>query len=334
MKQLRIFAIYVMVFCVCTVYAQTEVTDSVTTYEESDTYVGNDDESSASADDESFSSDAKTPADKPNVSAHRLPSNSKDNLDPEMLNEILRYFHKAAQDNQNLAPQKDYSKIYVPIEGKRKFWRRHHLDQRLELSVMAGKDGDNDDYVAKDDDESERMENSKKSMFNYGLNVGYSLVFIPGHEEGNQLRLNRYGFAYSAGLIASYDKNDDYGVTCDFLLKLGIETGYGHNMGLGFDILLGTGKSAGDYVVLYKDNDDVEMLTQPFTKWCFKRGAQFWVRTGMLGSALKNTDIRIFARYVYSKEPAEDVLSDDESIEFSVWQEESWQFGLTFCYTF
>jgi len=118
------------------------------------------------------------------------------------------------------------------------------------------------------------------------------------------------------------------------MLKLGIETGYGHNMGIGFDILLGTGKSAGDYVIYYNDDGEIESLSQPFTKWCFKRGAQFWVRTGMLGTALKNTDIRLFARYVYSQEPDPDPDIAESPGIFTVWQEESWQFGLTFCYTF
>lgn len=233
-----------------------------------------------------------------------------------------------------IAAQRDTTPIItrVPLTGRHKFARHNYITQRLEISLIGGKDGDLDEgrtggtTIGGDDDDQQNDED-----VNFGLNVGYSVVIVPGRINGDMLELNKLGWGYSFGIIASFDHQKDYGTTCDFLAKIGIEAGNGHKMGIGFDALIGTGKTAGDYIVMSKvDNDYFDF---PYTSWCFKYGAQLWVRSSLLHASIENTDIRLFARYVYSKNP-EDEMELIQSGIIPEWKEESWSFGLTFCYNF
>ncbi len=260
---------------------------------------------------------------------------------------MVGHFNSLALANQASSTD-DYKNILFPVEGKSKFMQKHHVTQRLEISMIVGKDkNENIEEDASSDfqDNSDGVDNLSKyeNKTNFGLNIGYSLVFVPGHIEGDQLRLNKFGFGYSAGLVASFDKQDYYGVTCDFLLKLGVETGNGHQMGIGIDALVGTGKSCGN--LYYSGLDDssgnnepadesvYEDWAEPYTAWCFKYGAQLWVRSNLLRTSLSNTDIRLFARYVYSVNPNNINELEKYGID-DVWSGESWQFGITFCYSF
>lgn len=226
----------------------------------------------------------------------------------------------------------------VPITGKSRFMKRHYLTQRLEISMMGGNDKDSQT----DDTFSDELRDtpSDDNPINFGLNIGYSLVFCPGHIEGDQLRLNRLGFAYSVGAIAQFDRQDRYGTTCDLMAKIGIETGFSHKMGVGIDLLVGTGKTSGelslyDPTALYGDAELPENLetNTPYTDWCFKYGMQIWVRSGLLHTMLKGTDVRLFARYVRSVDPNKGTDFSNMGM-MSVWNEESWQFGVTFYYQF
>lgn len=266
-------------------------------------------------------------------SEHRFADSATELEAMEVLWQKFSEYDAEAQNEERILTE-------VPVMGKTKFTRRHYITQRLEISVIGGTDiKDGEGSSVKNDYDSPEDGDKSKPGFNWGLNFGYSLVFAPGRVEGNKLYLNRFGIAYSTGLIASFDKQDKYGTTCDFLLKLGIEAGHGHPMGIGFDLLVGTGKSAGEYNFTLEDNEaapnnnEPEEMNVPYTMWCFKYGAQLWLRSNLLRAKVKNTDVRLFARYVYSKNPEnEDELFRDGI--FCDWHEEGWSFGMTFCYTF
>ena len=275
--------------------------------------------------------DAETPAAKPK---HKKVAQTRDNM--EELKALLREFNKNALAESQLE-QPDYDNMYVPIHGRTKFTRRNYITQRLEISILGGSDKAED---PDDSDMSEYRDDVKTGdtddnhSFNMGLNVGYSLVFVPGHIEGDQLKLNSFGFGYTLGFIASIDKQDKYGATCDLLAKIGLETGNGHAMGIGVDFLVGTGNSAvtlvfdgGEYGEDYNDYD---------TRWCLKYGFQLWVRSNLLHANIKNADIRLFTRYVTSKDPTDDndFVVEGQELGYYLWSPDSWQFGLTFCYNF
>lgn len=253
----------------------------------------------------------------------------------EDMTRLWKEFQKYAMEsvNDSIAPLDE-----VPVFGRSKFSRRHYITQRLEISIIGGSDNDSEEgtglHSAYKSDEDVDDAKSAGTNFNYGLNVGYSLVFVPGRIEGETLKLNRLGLGYSLGLVASFDRQDYYGTTCDFLGKLGVEAGNGHKMGIGLDFLIGTGKTAGEYSFSIQDEDgSTEDVDLPYTSWCLKYGAQLWVRSSMLNVSIKNADVRLFARYVYSKNPE----NEDELLNQGIicnWIEESWSFGLTFCYNF
>ena len=214
--------------------------------------------------------------------------------------------------------------IYVPIKGKTKFTRRNHNDPDLPESTSNGKDIDEDQL---------------DSPTGVGLNFGYSLIFVPGRIENDQLKLNRLGFAYNVGLVASFSKQEKYGTTCNFLLKSGIETGNGHAMGIGFDVLGGYGKSTGDtYLTVYNTNDtDEDDLANPFTEWCWQYGVQLWLRCNLLKTGLKNSEILAFARCVRSVQPNDipDTYQVSDSWQFdNYWKDETWSFGIIIRYRF
>lgn len=258
---------------------------------------------------------------------------TRDNM--EELKALLREFNKNALAEEQLE-QPDYNNMYVPIKGRTKFTRRQSISQRLEISALGGMDNDEDPGGSYGmEDYREDIKNGDKDdshSFNIGLNIGYSLVFVPGHIEGNRLKLNSFGWGYSLGFIASVDKQDKYGTTCDLLTKIGMETGNGHAMGIGLDFLFGSGISA---ATICFDNNDIDM-TDYDTRWCWKYGFQLWVRSNMLHANIKNADIRLFARYVFSIDPTndDDFIVDGKEYGYYLWSPDSWQFGLTFCYNF
>jgi len=252
----------------------------------------------------------------------------------EDLKQLLLEFNSKALEEQQLE-KPDYSKIYKPLFG-RGFFRRHHIAQRIEISVLGGTDKPEDSDDLQDfKNDAQSGNGDDGNSVNMGLNVGYSLVLVPGTIEEDQLRLNRFGFAYSLGFIASMDRQDKYGTTCDLLVKLGLETGNEHAMGIGIDGLFGTGSASVTTCVPFTAD---YTYTEHGVDWCLKYGFQIWVRSNLLHANIKNVDVRLFARYVYSKDP-----TNDQDLDFNqdgvpsgyyVWNPESWQFGLTFCYEF
>lgn len=117
--------------------------------------------------------------------------------------------------------------------------------QAIEISTIAGKDRDQDAdggedeaaaYNAGKDGSNDAELPDVASSLNLGMNIGYSLIFTPGKVRDNQWTPNTFGFSYSTGFIASFDRQDDYDVTCDFLWKLGVETGTGHVFSIGIDL--------------------------------------------------------------------------------------------------
>jgi hypothetical protein len=261
---------------------------------------------------------------------------SKDNL--EEMASLLRQFNAIAMANQQ--EKTDYSKIYFPVEGKNKFMRRHHVVQQMALSLMGGGDNDSDEDDGSpvsnlsDEDYSDQQEKYDGKP-NFGFSVDLSFLFIPGVIEGDNLRINKFGAGYSLGLVAAFDKQEHYGVSCDFLLKLGAETGYAHKMGIGMDLLFGTGKSGGmSYDVPDNLKDDDDIYAESYSSWCLKYGTQLWVRSSLLSSGINNTNVRLFIRYVYSKNPNPETERYEGGTTINNWMEESWQVGLQLCYEF
>lgn len=256
-------------------------------------------------------------------------------MSKEDMAKLWKAFQSYAMESQNDTTP-DLSE--VPVYGKTKFMRRNYISQRLEISIIGGTDNDLEDsdglkssYKTSDDVDDAK---DGKSYFNYGLNIGYSVVIVPGKVNGDMLKLNRFGLGYSFGLVASFDRQEHYGTTCDVLAKIGAEAGNGHKLGIGVDFLVGGGKTAGEYEFdVEDDKGNVENEVLPYTSWCFKYGAQLWVRSKLLSVSLKDTDVRLFARYVYSVNPEDEDALAKSGIACN-WMEESWSFGLTFCYTF
>lgn len=251
--------------------------------------------------------------------------------------ELVRTFHqyaKAAQ-NEEITPME-------PIKHIRKDWfsRHFHAHQRMELSFTGGSDNDKEDSSElqenydNTDDEREAVEG--KNQFNSGLSAGYTYGLLVGRsDENNTFTPSKFGFSINTGFIFSYDSQKRYGTTFDLLWKLGLESGYNHPLGIEVDFLLGTGKSCGDYTFTLKDDENgkTEDMDIPYTDWCLKYGAQLSLRSNILSTQIKNTDIRLFVRYVYSKNPQNDAELDELGID-NFWQEESWTFGITLCYSF
>ena len=233
--------------------------------------------------------------------------------------------------NQLLLSQEDTVKIpediYVPIKGKNKFTRRNHIYQTLDVSPTISTD--------KNTELPESTSNGKEIDEDQ---LDSPTVFVPGRIENDQLKLNRMGFAYNVGLVASFSRQEKYGTTCNFLLKTGIETGNGHMMGIGFDLLGGYGKSTGDtYLIVYDKNTDEDDLASPYTEWCWQYGAQLWMRCNFLQPVMKNTEMLVFARCVKSKRPGDlndtEFVSDTWSYD-NYWKDESWSFGIIIRYKF
>lgn len=211
---------------------------------------------------------------------------------------------------------------------------KFRITQSVSLAILYGNDSDKENetnYEAPADgvnlgDVADNIDT--KIGANLGTNIEYSLKFIPGKLSNGIFHDNPFGFAFDFGLILAADKQSQYGFTFDGLLKVGIETGYDHSMGLGFDFLFGTGKSPG-FIYFFDDATNSEPI--PYTEWCLKNGFQFWVRSGLIKQLLPNSTTSIFVRYVYSQEP-KDAISDENVFLF--WQEEALQIGLLINFKF
>lgn len=289
---------------------------------------------SAAQNDEVEEVDAPTVVTKP--SGNVKPVAGEKELEAQLI-EVSKLISKLKQItlNDTSAESSIPESIYKPIHGKGKFWHRHYVYQTLDISptVTSDRDPNQPDYTSTgqevDDDQVD-------SSLGLGMNFGYSLLFVPGREENGMLRLNRMGFAYNVGLVASFSKQDVYGVTCNFLLKAGVETGNQHMMGIGFDVLGGYGKSIGNIYMLSNDADEDD-LAQPYTSWCWQYGAQLWLRTNLLKTAVKNSEMLIFARMIRSALPKgySEYVQITNSLAFEdYWKDESWSFGVTMRYYF
>ena len=263
------------------------------------------------------------------------------NIEKEDLMELLKVLSE--QEPQQM----------LPIQGRTKFTRRHHIFQRLEISAMGGSDQQEDLDMDDHSDQLENGQNSDPNQVHLGLNFGYSLGFIPGRIVDDKLRLNSFGFGYSFGFIAAVDSQEKFGATCDFLAKLGVETGYNHAFGIGIDALIGGGTSAVTMAFDASDDASTDAINAPDapdapdasysqpmtdydTRWCLKYGFQISLRSNLLHANIKNTDVRIFARYIYSVDPTNDndFMFDGKQIGYYVWSPDSWQIGLSFCHEF
>ena len=161
----------------------------------------------------------------------------------------------------------------------------------------------------------------------FGLDAGYSIVFIPGHEENGKLQLNKPGFAFSLGMIASFSISDRYGTLVDMIGKVGVEIGHNKTLGAGFDFLAGYGKSAGD-VFFYKNivEDTTPSSVVPYTAWGTKMGGQLWIKPG-LGKNLKKTDVLLFVRFLKAFDPGI-MVQDYSAVHHNLWRSENWAWGV------
>ena len=224
--------------------------------------------------------------------------------------------------------------VLVALRKKNPKW---FATQKIGFSILGGADGDADSERASsplfNSKELEDKQNDNDSKFNGGFSREYTLSFICGRMENGEIKLNPFGFAINSGLEVYFDRQDYYGVTCDLLAKVGVETGFGHKVGFGFDFLFGTGKSCGAYYHLFNtDNDgfvaDENIDGEPYTAWCIKFGGQVYFRTGLLQSG-GGKDTHFFIRYVKSKNPNK--MPDAKSMAtHSTWFEDSWHVGLTY----
>lgn len=317
-----ILAIF-MAVCASGMHAQTEDVDTVNINVEVPS--------------EELSGDNEEQDIKPNLKNSKKMSapKSKDNF--EDMEAMFRRFNAMAMANQQVETKTDNSKIYFPVEGKRKFWRRHHIVQQISISGLTGddKDAEEEEPTGKVSGEDYQDQQDKHKDGHLGGSIDLSFLLVPGVIEGDNLRINKFGVGYSLGLIAAFDNQKHYGVTCDFLFKLGVETGYAHKMGIGLDALLGTGKSGGiSYEISDDAKDDDDIYADPYTKWCLKYGAQLWIRSSLLSSGIANTNVRLFVRYVYSPNPEPDYETYNGGVIINNWMEESWQIGLALCYEF
>lgn len=208
---------------------------------------------------------------------------------------------------------------------------KFRVTQSFSFAILYGKDDDKDTDTPADEDELNDVADNIEDEIgsNLGINGEYSLTFIFGNNENGVFKDNPLGFALSPGIVFSVDNSGEYS-TFDALLKFGIETGYGHSMGCGLDLLFGTGKSLG-FIYFYEEGSN--KLDDPiqYTEWCMKNGFQAWVRTGLLKQIVPNSTTSLFVRYVYSKEPAG---MEDEDGVFFFWQEEAWQIGFLINFKF
>lgn len=230
-------------------------------------------------------------------------------------------------DSMNMTPEKNEKEIWLPIQRPNKFLRKNYMRQSLDVSpsISLGKTT-TQNAVEYDYDETKST--------GWGLNFGYSLIFIPGREENEMLKLNLLGFAYGVGFIASFAQSDRYGTTCSFLTKLSFEFGSFHSMGFGFDVLGGGGKSPGDMLIFKNGLSEAEKPDKivPYTAWCWQYGGQLWMKVNLIGSLIKNAETLVFARLVESVDPQ--VMKPFSAVHYNLWKQEMWFFGTTIRYSF
>ena len=205
-------------------------------------------------------------------------------------------------------------------------FKKHHIEQAIEVYPNITKSKVSQSELLS----GESLEDISDT--GYGLNFGYSLIFIPGREKQGNLHLNKAGFAYSVGVIASFSVSDRYGALCEFMAKAGVETCHNRKMGVGFDFLAGYGKSSGDvffYTNIVEDTGPSKIT--PYTAWGKRFGGQIWIKTGLLGNAISNTDVLLFARLIKAVNPQ--IMSNDYSLlHHNLWRQENWSFGIILRY--
>ncbi len=232
-------------------------------------------------------------------------------IQPNMLSMVQEF--TPAMDNKPLEEQ-----LYPLGKG---LFGKHLVEQAIELcpSVTKNKISQSDMQVGKIPEDIDDT--------GLGLNFGYSLIFVPGHEENGQLRLNKFGFAYSLGFVTSFTISDRYGTTCDFLGKIGLETCHTRKMGIGLDFLLGYGKSPGNFFTFNDIVEDKEPTgVKPYTEWGLKYGGQLWLKTGLMGGASSHTDVLLFARLIMAPNPND--IQEYSKYSYNLWKKESWGFGV------
>ena len=203
---------------------------------------------------------------------------------------------------------------------------KHHLiEQAIELcpNITKSKPSQADKLLVGDAGEIDDT--------GISLDFGYSVIFTPGHEENGKLKLNKMGVAYSLGVNFSFTKSDRYGTLCDFMAKIGVETCHNRKMGIGLDLLAGYGKSAGDFFIYQNTLLEGEPTSIcPYAEWGAKYGAQVWIKTGVLGKALSNTDVLLFARLIKAPEPSD--IKTFSLYTYNLWRVENWSFGVILRY--
>ncbi len=255
---------------------------------------------------------------------------------------------------QNILATDQEVRVPIPKHGK---INGHYVCQRLELSVLADKSETSKDKANKllggvlegqsgssgSDGKILGGLDGKTDGLGVGANFGYSLVFVPGHKEegSDEILLNRFGFAYSVGLISQFDHEKNSGVTCDFLGKFGVETGFNKAIGVGLDFLFGGGKTAQtvlDFTYVNENDPRPEdLVVSSESIWCGKAGAQLWLRLNFLTASVNNFDTALFSRFVYSYRPYNNKSELNRMStynELPVWQHEAWSFGFAMTYFF
>jgi hypothetical protein len=223
----------------------------------------------------------------------------------------------------NLTKCKD---MVYPLNRCKGLFKKHHIEQAIEIYPTISTDKIS---------QAEAMSSISTDEINntgIGLSFGYALGFIPCYEEADQLHMNKAGFAYSLGLIASFSRSDRYGTTCDFLGKIGLETCRNRRLGIGGDFLCGYGKASGD-IFWFDDivKDEAPKSSTPYNEWTVEYGGQVWVKTGLMNNSFtSNTDILLFARLIINKEPRD--VTPFSKTHFNVWRKETWSFGVILRY--
>ena len=181
--------------------------------------------------------------------------------------------------------------LFLPLQGNKNFYIYPTLD--MCTSVTQGRS----EAISVIDGETE-TDTQKNVTTGLCINFGATLVFVPGKKVENRLRVNTLGFAYNVGFIASLEKSEKYDVTCNFLLKAGVEIGNQHGMGVGMDVMAGYGKGKGDiffYDNIAEDTEPIKSIT--YTAWTPQFGTQLWFKTGILKEKLQGIEILTFMQF-------------------------------------
>ena len=220
-----------------------------------------------------------------------------------------------------MAKQTRNKDFFLPLQSKRNVYIYPTLDMCTSLSKDKNRP----------DPENGNIEADVSTGLS--LNFGASIIFVPGKRTDNALKVNPLGFAYNFGFISAVEKSEKYEVTCDFLLKAGVEIGNQHAMGVGLDILAGYGKSKGD-VFFYKNiiEDTEPASTTSYTNWCFEYGGQIWFRTGLLKDKIQGIEVLTFVQLLWAKNP--EIMTPVSINHMNIWKEENWKIGVMIRYPF